>query len=349
MKMHPLAQQLLSWYHKEKRDLPWRSNQDPYPIWISEVILQQTRVNQGIPYFHTFMENFPTVDDLANAGEDEVLKTWEGLGYYSRARNLHAGAKYISKECRGVFPSSYDSLLKVKGIGPYTAAAISSICFGQPNPVLDGNVYRVIARHFGLYDDIAKSSSRKVFITTLEKLIPHDNPGDFNQSLMELGATVCTPHSPDCSRCPIAVSCFALGESKQSELPVKTKKTKVKDRFFHYLVLENNGRSAVSKRAPGDVWQGLYDFYMEELPDIESEPSFLQLNNGDVTYHLSRTYQHILSHQKIHAVFHHLEIDSEKIFEKLVDQHHLDSFSWPDIVALPKPRLIVNYLNEHDF
>ena len=349
MKNHPLAQRLLSWYQNQKRDLPWRWSKEPYPVWISEVILQQTRVDQGVPYFLAFMENFPTVNDLANAREEQVLKIWEGLGYYSRARNLHAGAKYISEECQGVFPSSYESLLKVKGVGPYTAAAISSICFGKPNPVLDGNVFRVASRQFGIFEDIAKPASRKVFISLLEKIIASDNPGDFNQSIMDLGATVCTPQNPDCFNCPISVSCFALKHKKQSELPVKKKKIKVKDRYFHYMVLEHAGHFAVKKRDSGDVWQGLYDFFLEELPDKECSPSFLKPNKKQITYHSSRAYRHILSHQRIHAVFHHLETASEKIFKKIAADHQLDTFSWTDIVALPKPRLIVNYLNEYDF
>jgi A/G-specific adenine glycosylase len=288
------------------------------------------------------------VNDLANASENEVLKTWEGLGYYSRARNLHAGAKYIVDECHGVFPGSYDSLLKVKGIGPYTAAAISSICFDLPTPVLDGNVYRVIARLFGIFDDIAKSSTRKVFIAELEKIIPHNTPGDFNQAIMELGATVCTPQSPHCGDCPISAYCFALKSDCQGKLPVKVKKVKVKDRFFHYLVLEENGRFGLSKRKPGDVWQGLYDFHCEEVKSMDDPPKFESLEEWSAVS-VSSEYIHVLTHQRIHAHFHHLQVASEKIFEKIAEDLQLDIFSWADIVALPKPRLIVNYLNEHEF
>lgn len=348
MTPHPIATELLSWYQEHKRNLPWRQTKDPYTTWISEVILQQTRVAQGIPYFHQFMETFPTVKELAIAHEDQVLKVWEGLGYYSRARNLHAGAKYIYHSCQGKFPENYDSLLQVKGIGPYTAAAIASICFDQPTPVLDGNVFRVSSRLFKIENDITKSSSRKVFISQLEQIISHQNPGDFNQAIMELGATVCSPTSPSCDLCPVADRCIAMKEKCHTDLPVKTKKVKVRHRYFEYLVPEYDGKSGMRKRTPGDVWQGLYDFHCEEVTQPKTKPSFLTTLGSTGDYTRSKTYQHVLTHQKIHARFHHVRLASEKNMLNLVDLLHLDVFSWSDIVTLPKPRLIVKYLNEHD-
>ena len=220
--------QLIRWYSHQKRDLPWRRTNNPYKIWLSEIILQQTRVNQGMPYYLNFVDKYPTVNDLAAAQEQEVLRLWQGLGYYSRARNLHSCAKMVVGEYDGQFPNKFEELLKLKGIGRYTAAAIASMAFNQVNAVVDGNVYRVLSRVFGLYDDIAETKSAKVFEKLANELIPKDQPGEFNQAIMDFGAIQCTPKSPACAICPLSDSCYAFNKGETEQLPVKTKKVKVK-------------------------------------------------------------------------------------------------------------------------
>jgi A/G-specific adenine glycosylase len=341
------ASHLLSWYTQHKRDLPWRSTQEPYIIWISEVILQQTRVAQGLPYFHRFIEAFPTVKALAAATEEKVLSVWEGLGYYSRARNLHQGSQYVLNECNGIFPHDYAGLLKVKGIGPYTAAAIASICFGEVTPVIDGNVYRVASRFFGIHDDISRPASRKVFASTLGEMMSRQCPGDFNQAIMELGAMVCTPQSPKCLECPIAIECVARNKGLINSLPVKSKKVKSRDRYFHYMVIQYDDKLALQKRKEGDVWQGLYQFHLEETGMVNEEPSFLKFSPQGALLTRSKQYRHLLTHQKIFARFYKIDILDEDFFKNLLDECHLTAFSVTDIVDLPKPKLIVNYLTEH--
>lgn len=349
MSFQNISEELLSWYAMNKRELPWRNTKDPYPIWISEVILQQTRVNQGLPYFHSFMEHFPTLQVLARAPEDAVLRVWQGLGYYSRARNLHAGAKYIVSTCGGVFPDNYDTLLKVKGIGPYTAAAIASICFGRPTPVVDGNVYRVISRHYGVDADISLSSSRKIFVSILNEIISTACPGDFNQALMELGATVCIPQSPSCDSCPVSESCHAFHSKNQYKYPVKSKKVKVTNRYFHYLVLKSDTSIAMRKRRDDNIWAGLYEFYLEEVDHSENTPSFLKNFHEYGPIEQSISYTHVLTHQKIETYFYLIEVKEEEKLRKLAEERDLQVFSLSDIVDLPKSKLIVNYLTEHNF
>lgn len=342
-----LTKDLIDWYERSKRDLPWRETKDPYSIWISEVILQQTRVAQGLPYYHRFIERFPDVVALANAMEDEVLRLWEGLGYYSRARNLHAGAKYIAFEQGGIFPDNYEALLKVKGIGPYTAAAISSICFDEASPVLDGNVFRVVSRLYAVYDDIANAANRKVFIEILDQIIDHQQPGHFNQAMMELGATICLPTNPSCIDCPVEIYCHAKRRGVQKDLPVKIKKLKVRDRYFHYLVLRHKGSYAMRKRESGDVWQGLYEFYLDEC-ERNGTPKFLNYLSVEDSINVSEVYKHILTHQKIYARFYLVDIKSSQNWKKLIDSYQLKSYTLSEVVTLPKPKLIVNYLTQLD-
>jgi A/G-specific adenine glycosylase len=340
-----LSGSLIDWYKSVARDLPWRLTKDPYPVWISEVILQQTRVVQGLPYYYRFIERFPNVRSLASADEQEVLKLWEGLGYYSRARNLHAGAKYIAIDKRGVFPASYDSLLKVKGIGPYTAAAIASICFDQATPVLDGNVYRVASRFAGIFSDISESKSRPDFMLFLNEFIDRANPGDFNQAMMELGATVCTPTSPKCHNCVLNSHCYAKSTGEQSSLPVKTKKVKVRNRYFHYLIFQHDSKIGLRQREAGDVWQGLNEFALLEQTDT-IEPKQLQDFGPRES---SKWYIHLLTHQRIHAQFHRFSIEDTKTFAKLMDTYALTSYSAEEVLTLPKSKLMVNYLTETGF
>ncbi len=312
------------------------------------MILQQTRVSQGLPYFHRFVERFPDVHTLANADQSEVLKVWEGLGYYSRARNLHEASKAVAFDNDGQFPKNYHEIIQLKGIGPYTAAAIASICFGEPTPVIDGNVYRVVSRLFGVSDDISESKTRKVFLDILQELIPEENPGDFNQAMMELGATVCTPKSPKCEQCPLSLYCFARKEKRQSEFPVKSKKVKVRSRQFHYLVIQHRGEIGIRKREQGDIWEGLYEFGLIENGRSELDLSF----SAEDDTRIEAVYgpmKHILSHQVIHAKFYHILVNTTSSFHRLLNYYDLHAISSDEVVTLPKSKLIVNFLNQFNF
>ena len=278
------AETLLNWYQRHKRNLPWRETTDAYAIWLSEVILQQTRVAQGLPYYLKFIEAYPTVQYLAAAPEDEVLRLWQGLGYYSRARNMHFTAKQVVQEYNGQFPSSYHELQKLKGVGSYTAAAVASFAFKEKVAVLDGNVFRVLSRVFGISDDIAAPASRKVFQQLADSLIPEQAPDTFNQAIMEFGAIQCTPVMPDCMFCPLQTSCFAFNRGLVQELPVKSKAKAVRPRFFHYLVFEWQGSYFMRKRLAGDIWQGLYDFYLYEAAEKSwsTDALLLELSNAGI-------------------------------------------------------------------
>ena len=298
--------ELLKWYESVKRDLPWRDTKDPYKIWISEIILQQTRVDQGLPYYERFVAAFPKVEDLANANEDDVLKLWEGLGYYSRARNLHFTAKLVSNELGGRFPDTYKQLLELKGVGPYTAAAIGSISFGLPVAAVDGNVYRVMSRYFGITESIDETATKKQITELANEVLSKQDAGCHNEAVMELGATVCSPTNTNCAECPLKISCKAFAENLQSEIPVRTKKTKVRDRFFYYSVFVSNGETLISRRTAGDIWQGLYEFPFLETDSRLEEPEIiksLHLRSSDVVRNISSEFKHILSHQRIFAKF----------------------------------------------
>lgn len=331
---HPITKSLSHWYSGAKRDLPWRKTKDPYAIWISEIILQQTRVEQGLPYFEKFMESFPTVKSLAKATEDDVLANWQGLGYYSRARNLHATAKFIVSERKEQFPKTYGELLKLKGIGPYTAAAISSICFDKAEPVVDGNVFRVVSRLFGITKDISKTSTRRVFVDLLKELIPSDQPGEFNQAIMEHGATVCKPR-PSCDLCTLCEFCYAFKKDIVSDLPVKKKKIKVRNRVLIYAVFENDGILLMKKRTQKDIWQGLYDFPLIETDEFKIGNQ-IPVTTGPIV--------HLLSHQKLHIRFLHFSNLSEKEFDQLSRSYECEGFSVKQTLSLPKPKIIVDYL-----
>ena len=261
MKINLFAPKLIDWYHHQRRNLPWRHTRDPYFIWLSEVILQQTRVAQGLPYYQQFTEAYPTVFDLAAAPEQEIMRLWQGLGYYSRARNLSQTAQFIVQEQNGQFPDSYHKLLKLKGIGPYTAAAIASFAYDEAVAVVDGNVYRVLARVFGLATDITSTEGKKQFAQLANELLDVSQPATYNQAIMEFGALQCTPVSPDCLLCPFQANCVANATGQIAKLPVKTKKTKVRERFFNYFVIIKNQEIALKQRTDRDIWQQLYDFY----------------------------------------------------------------------------------------
>lgn len=340
--MHPVAQILIKWYNQNKRDLPWRNTRNPYHIWLSEIILQQTRVDQGKPYYFHFIEKYPDIKTLSKASEQSILKSWEGLGYYSRARNLHQTAKIIEDQYSGVFPDSYNELIKLKGIGPYTAAAIASFSFNEAKPVIDGNVFRVLSRIFDIEADIADAKNRKIFENTANEILPKSKSAIFNQSIMEFGALQCSP-IPKCENCPASLQCYAFINKKQQELPVKTKKTKVKILYYNYLVIENENHFYLKKRTDNDIWKGLYDFesIISETPLKLSEIREI-INNRLTNFEIinqSKIYKHLLSHRKIFATFFHIKTTDK------ID----NCFAKEEIEQLPKPVLIINYLNDYIF
>lgn len=296
--MSQISLQIVQWYRQNKRDLPWRNTSDPYKIWLSEIILQQTRVAQGLPYYEKFVEKFPSVFQFAQSEEIEILNTWQGLGYYSRARNMHATAKFIVNELKGEFPTNYDQLIQLKGIGPYTAAAIASFAYNEKKAVVDGNVSRVIARIFGIEEPINETKGSKLIQTFADELIESQTPSEFNQAIMEFGALQCSPKNPNCEICPLIALCEAFAKQKVDFLPVKTKKVKVKIRHFHYLVYLNQNKIILEHRIHKDIWQNLYTF-----PIIETSTE-AQAIEDQYDYRLKiETNPHILTHQKIHQRF----------------------------------------------
>lgn len=317
-----LSQKLDTWYNDFGRKLPWRGIDDPYRIWLSEIILQQTRIEQGHDYYHRFVEAFPTVADLAAASEDQVMRLWQGLGYYSRARNLHAAAQYIMNECGGVFPSDYEGILKLKGVGRYTAAAIASFAFRQPHPVIDGNVYRFISRLYGIATPIATDSAYNEFESLLLKQIDRHHPDRFNAALMDFGSLQCKP-KPDCSECPFADECEALRSGRVEMLPVKTAKAKPTDRWFYYFDLRwhqgGTEYTLVEQREGRDIWRGLYQFpLMETIEEMGSRQLCVQAKRFAKetvgievkSFRQSEPFLHQLTHRTIHALFLQVELPS---------------------------------------
>ncbi len=338
-------QNLLDWYGEVKRDLPWRNTNDPYLIWVSEIILQQTRVDQGMPYYLSFAKRFPTVHDLANATEDQVLKLWEGLGYYSRARNMHHTAKFVSTELKGTFPKEYDKLLQLKGVGPYTAAAIASIAFNLQNACVDGNVTRVVARYFGITQPVDQTPVRKQIDALAHEILSKKFPGEHNQAMMELGATCCSPISPRCDICPLRGGCSAMIQNLQSSIPIKSKKTKVRDRYFYYLVFFDGKSTILRKRSAKDIWQGLYEFPLIESEKKWSEEKMIQtlsLPHDHQILSVSKEFKHVLSHQRIHAKFVMVGIKSLKQIKGM-------EVKTDDLGEYALPRLINRYLENETF
>lgn len=345
---------IIVWYGKYKRDLPWRRTSDPYLIWVSEVILQQTRVEQGLAYYERFTERFPDVGSLAEAGEDEVMKLWQGLGYYSRARHMHQAAKSIYDERRGQFPASYNELLKMKGIGEYSAGAISSIAYGEPQPVIDGNVMRVMARYTGITIPVNTAAGIKSIRVMLETLIDKEQPGVFNQALMELGALVCKPKQPLCHLCPLTLECHAFLHNKTTELPVLKKSTAFKTRYLHYLFIISNQNSRkytwIKKRLGNDIWKNLYDFPLIES-DHEMTDDDLYLSGefqsmmAATDFHLlfsENRMKHLLSHQELIVRFFIIKVNDFK-------QEDCQKIILGDLRNYPVPRLIENFLKKvHD-
>ena len=345
------APTLERWYEHHKRNLPWRHTRDPYRIWLSEIILQQTRVAQGKPYYERFVDTYPTVADMARADERDLLRLWQGLGYYSRARNLHQTARYVTNELDGKFPDSFRELLKMKGIGVYTAAAIASFAFGERVPVVDGNVYRVLARVFGIDEDITTTTAKKTFAALAVRLIESaGDPATYNQAIMEFGAIQCTPVAPDCLLCPLQQTCIAYLTGRQNRLPVKAKKAPVRDRFFNYLVYINNDRVALRERTGRDVWQNLYDFCLAETDEPPGSIRDLTLTGsagelvrqGQLMKEPIETIQ-LLSHQRIRAVFYEISVPDALIGQLPAG---LQWYSMEQAEQLPKPVLVTNYLEK---
>ncbi|MCA0131486.1 A/G-specific adenine glycosylase [Winogradskyella alexanderae] len=341
--------EITNWYSVNKRDLPWRNTKNPYNIWLSEIILQQTQVKQGLPYYERFVTKYPTVFDLAKASEEDVLKLWQGLGYYSRARNLHTTAKHIAYELDGVFPKNHKNILKLKGVGDYTASAIASIAFNESHAVVDGNVYRVLSRYFGIDTPINTSDGIKKFKALATDLINVNDPGNYNQAIMEFGARQCRPKNPDCNSCPLTNSCEAHRRNIVSELPVKLKKTKIKTRYINFLVcFDKKGRTLIEKRTKKGIWRNLYQFPMiesnesitaESFNKLVLKHSFLKNLKFDYSLYNEKDKIHKLSHQHLFTKFWIIELD----------ELPKDSISIKDLTDYPTPVLISNFIDEFNF
>ncbi|QNK62677.1 A/G-specific adenine glycosylase [Pedobacter sp. PAMC26386] len=340
-------QELIGWYLVNKRDLPWRHTEDPYIIWLSEIILQQTRVEQGLPYFNRFLDAYPTVLDFAAATETQILKLWQGLGYYSRGRNMLFTARQIVDLHAGIFPVKYQDLIKLKGVGEYTAAAISSFSSGEEKAVLDGNVFRVLSRYFGISTPINSTLGKKQFAELAQSLIHTEDPALYNQAIMEFGALQCKPKSPDCSVCPLMLSCYAKKNNLISSLPVKLKTVKVKTRYINYFVCKQGDNVLVNKRISEDIWQHLYDFPRIEtsLPvegDYEEFAKEVKQNFGsDVIICPLMSLKHLLTHQIIYVQF--FALDNYIInFNVSAEANWV---TWADLDQLPQPKILTKFIN----
>jgi len=335
------SDKILHWYGENKRSLPWRETRDPYKIWLSEVILQQTRVAQGMPYYEKFAASFPKVHDLAGASEEQVLKLWQGLGYYSRARNMHAAAKTVVAELNGKFPNTYKGLLQLKGVGDYTASAIASFCFDELRPVVDGNVYRVLARYFGVDIPINSATGTKYFKSLATKVMSTTNIRDYNQGIMEFGAIQCAPKRPYCLHCPLNESCAALAGNRVHELPVKLNKTKVKVRHFNYLVVFGpEQQTLIEQRRGKGIWQNLYQF---PLLETEEEAKIIDEieHNGlpddtdvEISLYNEKPIVHKLSHQHLYT----------KFWLVKTNKPLADGVAWDKITDFPVPVLIADFI-----
>jgi len=342
---------IIDWYQKNKRDLPWRHTNDPYIIWLSEIILQQTRVEQGLPYFNRFLVSYPDVSTFAKAEEGTILRLWQGLGYYSRARNMHKAAQMVMEQHQGVFPSSYDQLLKLKGIGEYTAAAIASFAANEAKPVVDGNVFRVLARYFGIDEAINTPQGKKLFYQIAEEILNKDHPALHNQAIMEFGALQCKPQNPNCSVCPLYVNCYAQKTNKVNFLPVKIKSSRSRDRYFYYFIITGEDKIAMQKRDQKDIWENMYEFPMIELTqpiDIEqlkTSDTFIDFFGENVQLKLlSRPKKHLLSHQNIYATFIKV-LNYQNVAKKKTPWNYVFI---KDLDTLAKPKLIFTFLRDHN-
>jgi len=336
--MSDFSPSIVGWYRQNKRELPWRNTKDPYFIWLSEIILQQTRVEQGTNYYLKFTKNYPTVSDLANAKEIDILNDWQGLGYYSRARNLHFSAQYIQNKLKGEFPLEFSEIIKLKGVGKYTASAISSFAFNEVQAVVDGNVYRLLSRVFDIDLAIDSGKGQKYFQELADELIDKSEPATHNQAIMEVGSQVCTPKSPNCDTCPISHMCLALKNNSIEQRPVKTKKIKITNRFFHYLVFIFENKTYIEKRNQKGIWQNMYQFPLIETASIATNK---EKENWTNQVKESESIRHILSHQKIDVIFHHL-LEKPKNLDKDWQEIELS-----EIQDFPLPRIIDKYLEDN--
>jgi A/G-specific adenine glycosylase len=343
MKKQNFQTQLLGWFAHNHRPLPWKGERDPYLIWLSEIILQQTTVQQGLPYFERFRERYPSVKDLAAAPDDDVMKLWEGLGYYSRARNLLATARHIATELNGVFPTTYADILTLKGVGPYTAAAIASFGFGEAKAVVDGNVFRVLSRVFGIDTPIDSTEGKHIFNALAAEVLDEKRPADFNQAIMDFGATHCTPSRPKCgANCPMHTFCTALADNTVDNLPVKSKKLTKRERFFNYLILNDGDSVYIRKRVEKDIWQDLYEFPLVETPELTEDatailtafhPSF---SNEFVVERKSAPMRQLLTHQRIVAIFWEIKVKDANILRgsdfMKIKRHKLVKYAFPKVI-----------------
>ncbi|MBL0741835.1 A/G-specific adenine glycosylase [Chryseolinea lacunae] len=342
------SDKVVKWYEENKRDLPWRQTKDPYKVWLSEIILQQTRVIQGLPYYLRFTEKFPTVHALAAAAEQDVLRLWQGLGYYTRARNLHKCAQEVVNTFGGHFPDNFEDLKKLRGIGDYTAAAIASFSFREPVAVVDGNVFRVLARVFGIEKEINSPEGKKIFTQLANELISKKHPDVFNQAIMEFGALFCTPKNPDCPACIFRTSCFAAQHGLQAQLPVKAKAKAARKRYFYYVVMQKGKSLLMKKREAKDIWHGLFDFYLiEKTKAVKTEKLLAELSASGVATldaseaDTSTVYKHVLSHQIIFARF---IVVAASASQAVAGEPGLKFYSLKKIADLPKPVLISRFL-----
>jgi A/G-specific adenine glycosylase len=337
------VQTIHNWFEKNQRELPWRLTKDPYSIWVSEIILQQTRVNQGIPYYNRFMVEFPDVTTLANAPEDQLMKIWEGLGYYSRARNMHEAAKTIADHYNGIFPVNYEAVRNLKGIGDYTAAAIVSIAFRLPYPVVDGNVFRFLSRYLGISESMDSSSGRKHMVEIASGLLDKDNPGFHNQALMEFGAVCCLPSGQDCFNCPVQDGCFAFQHKLTGKLPVRKKKGKKRVRYFYFCIPEDDRSIIIEKRLTADIWKNLYQppLFESARPLTEqgilTNPLIIDMtkNPGPIKVEISQEHVHQLTHQEIRARFVTItlpRISGENYTGKVVKKEEIHTFAFPVLI-----------------
>ena len=343
--MKEFGDKIIDWYLLNKRELPWRNTKNPYYIWLSEVILQQTRVEQGLPYYIKFIEKFPKIEDLAKSDQNEVLRLWQGLGYYARGRNLHHTANLVMNEFDGIFPTKFDHLIQLKGIGNYTAAAISSFCTNEAKAVVDGNVYRVLARYFGLQSDISLLKTQKEFQSLANELLNKKRAGLYNQAIMEFGALQCVPKNPLCNICPLNDSCAAFAQNKVFQLPVKSKKLKIKTRYFIYLVITDGIHVSIHKRTAGDIWEGLYEFPLIESEQDLDEISILNSaafkkvvrNSNYQILSISNVFRHKLTHQTINCKFKKIKI------AQFTNKSNFEIVSWNSFETYPKPIIIQRF------
>jgi len=341
---------ILEWYGLNGRDLPWRRSKDPYKIWLSEIILQQTQIIQGTSYYLKFVENYPTVKDLAKAEEQDVLLLWQGLGYYSRARNLHKTAKDILSDYQGKFPENYNELIKLKGVGDYTASAIASICFNHVSPAIDGNVFRVISRLFNISESINKTSGKKLIKDIANTLISDQNPGDFNQALMDFGSQQCKPVNPDCIKCIFKTDCKAFLAGTVDQLPVKTRKTNRTKEFFYYFIIHLDNKEILIKKRTKGIWTNLYEFPKlfsnTKLTDKQVVMRFIEkyaIEEKVIINHSTSEYKHILSHKDLFIRFFRIEYKNSKGAEFL-NTENVVKILIEDLTKYPFPVVIKNYI-----